>query len=186
MRRGPKPAKSKVAKPRVGGKSSKGEDSRARDLEKRLAEGLEREKATCELLQEKTRALTESLEQQTATGEILRVISSSPTEIQPVFDVIADRAMRLCDADQAIVVTFDGELVHLAALANFDAPGSRRCGACTRGHRITASPVAASSSPAPSCTFRRSLTTRGIHTPSWLTRPVFEAAWVSPCYATER
>src|SRR5262249_40142081 len=97
--------------------------AKVRDLEKRLAESLEREKATCELLQEKTRALTESLEQQTATDEILRVISSSPTEIQPVFDVIADRAMRLCDADQAIVVTFDGELVHLAALANFDAPG---------------------------------------------------------------
>jgi signal transduction histidine kinase len=81
-------------------------------------------------LQEKNRALTEahaqvteSLEQQTATAEILQVISSSPTDIQPVFDTIAERVMRLCDAAQGVVTTFDGEMVHLAALANFDARG---------------------------------------------------------------
>jgi signal transduction histidine kinase len=67
--------------------------------------------------------VTEALDQQTATAEILRVISRSPTDVKPVFDIVADRAVRLCEADQAIVVTFDGELVHLAALANFDAPG---------------------------------------------------------------
>jgi GAF domain-containing protein/CheY-like chemotaxis protein len=67
--------------------------------------------------------LTEALEQQTATSEVLGVISSSPTEVQPVFDTIAERAMRLCDADLGSVYTFDGELVHLAALANFDEHG---------------------------------------------------------------
>ena len=53
-------------------------------------------------LQEKNRAtpiVSESLEQQTATAEILRVISCSPTDIQPVFDAIAARAARLCDAN---------------------------------------------------------------------------------------
>ena len=42
--------------------------------------------------------LKESLEQQTATSEILGVIASSPTEIQPVLDVVAENAAKLCDA----------------------------------------------------------------------------------------
>src|SRR5262249_6303533 len=78
-------------------------------------------------LQEKNRALTdaharvsESLEQQTATSEILRVISSSPTDVQPVFDAIAANAARLCDAVNGLVIRFDGELLHLAAQYNVD------------------------------------------------------------------
>jgi two-component system, NtrC family, sensor kinase len=57
----------------------------------------------------------EALEQQTATSEILRVISQSPTDVQPVFDTIVEAALRLCEATSANVVTFDGELIHLAA-----------------------------------------------------------------------
>src|SRR5215470_9581293 len=63
----------------------------------------------------------EALEQQTATGEILNVISSSPTDVQPVFETIAARAKRLCDARECAVFRFDGELIHLAAQADTDA-----------------------------------------------------------------
>src|SRR5262249_13656179 len=68
-------------------------------------------------LQEKNQALTqahaqvsESLEQQTATAEILKVISRSPTDVQPVFDAIARSATALCEADLSGVYPFDGEL----------------------------------------------------------------------------
>ncbi len=64
------------------------------------------------------RALADAVEQQSATSEILRGITSSPTDHQPVFDTIAERAMRLCDAAVGGVFTFDGELIHMAALAN--------------------------------------------------------------------
>ena len=66
-------------------------------------------------VEERTRALRESLDQQTATAEILRVISQSQTQIQPVFDAIADSGMRLFDAWSVGVYRFDGEFVDVAA-----------------------------------------------------------------------
>ena len=69
-------------------------------------------------LETRNRDLTEALEQQTATSEILRVISQSPTDVQPVFDTIAAAALKLCSASSANVYTFDGELIHLVPLVN--------------------------------------------------------------------
>src|ERR1022692_4620137 len=58
----------------------------------------------------------EALDQQTAISEILRVISSSPTDVQPVLDAIAERAARLCDASSASMYLTDGDtLRHLAS-----------------------------------------------------------------------
>ena len=57
--------------------------------------------------------ITESLEQQTATSEVLRVISSSPSDLQPVFDMIAKSSRQLCHGNFTGVFKFDGELIHL-------------------------------------------------------------------------
>jgi two-component system, NtrC family, sensor kinase len=74
-------------------------------------------------LETRNRDLSETLEQQTATGEILRVISSSPTDVQPVFDTIAQSAMRLCGAGYSVIGRYDGELLHLVAHAHVRAEG---------------------------------------------------------------
>src|SRR5262249_49389398 len=55
----------------------------------------------------------EALDQQTATAEILRVMSSSPTDVQPVFEVVLASGVRLCGASFGGVFRFDGELIHL-------------------------------------------------------------------------
>ena len=93
MGRGPKPAKSKEIKRPVGRKSPKA-NARVRDLEKALAEARERERAT---------------------GEILRIISNSPTDLQPVFDAIVQSAQRLLFAQTSSVCRRLGDEIHLAA-----------------------------------------------------------------------
>jgi GAF domain-containing protein len=79
-----------------------------RDRTAELSESLEQQTAT-------SRELSEALDQKTATAEVLRVISSSPTDVQPTLEAIAGSARRLCDAANAMVFRFDGELIHLAA-----------------------------------------------------------------------
>jgi signal transduction histidine kinase len=61
------------------------------------------------------RELQESLEYQTAISDVLGVISRSPTDVQPVFDSIAQSAVRLCEGEFAFVLRFDGELLRFAA-----------------------------------------------------------------------
>src|SRR6266853_3562204 len=65
-------------------------------------------------LEARNREVTESLDQKTATSEILGVISSSPTDIQPVFDAIMRSAVHLCNGQQGTAWRFDGELMYLA------------------------------------------------------------------------
>jgi signal transduction histidine kinase len=67
-------------------------------------------------LEARNHDLTEALEHQTATSEILRVISSSPTEVQPVFEIIGARAKKLCDAQISVVTRLEGDQIHLSAI----------------------------------------------------------------------
>ena len=98
MERGGKPANVKIeTEARAGKKSGKTDSSADRQFEQRLAEALER---------------------QVATSEILRVISESRTDVQPVFEAIASAALRLFRANLVNVFRFDGKLLHLAVVEN--------------------------------------------------------------------
>ena len=66
--------------------------------------------------QQRTRQLTESLEQQTATSEVLKVISSSPGELQPVFQAMLDNATRICGAKFSLLLLLEGERYRYVAL----------------------------------------------------------------------
>jgi GAF domain-containing protein len=74
-------------------------------------------------LQARNRDLTEALEQQTATGEVLCVIASSPTDIQPVLDVVAENAARVCGANDAVIRLVEGNM--LRSVAHGSLPQSR-------------------------------------------------------------
>jgi len=74
-------------------------------------------------LEDSNRDLTEALEQQTATSEILRVISSSPTDVQPVYEAIVQSGVRLCEGLFGALYRFDGEAISLVAHHNLSAEG---------------------------------------------------------------
>ena len=86
----------------VAGRSKKSEDTEISALKKRLAE---------------------ASEQQAATSEILRTISSSPSDLQPVFEAILSRAIGLCEGNAAVLWRFDGSQLKVAAHKNASAAG---------------------------------------------------------------
>jgi two-component system, NtrC family, sensor kinase len=65
----------------------------------------------------------EALERQTATADILKVIASSPSDVQPVFDVIVERAVHLCGGHMGRVYRYDGDVIQMVAGHGLSVPG---------------------------------------------------------------
>jgi GAF domain-containing protein len=87
-------------------------------------------------LEARNRELTESLEQQTATAEILRVISSSPTDLQPVMGTVAENAARVCGAMDSLICLLEGEGLRIVAVH-----GEHRPRGVAVGTKISATPA---------------------------------------------
>ena len=111
-----KRSKSKTLKPRRRAVKSSVKASRTvAELRQQLAEALQQNSSTASENTHLRREVKELLEQRTSTSEILRVIASSPADIQPMLDTVAENAARLCAANDAQILLVEGDVLRRAA-----------------------------------------------------------------------
>src|SRR6516165_2596019 len=103
----------------AGGKSAKARPHKAATLKRRNASKTAHRRSSTTGKETKVARLTrerdEALEQQRATAEVLKIISTSPTELQPMLEVIVRSAARYCDADDVTIFELEGEDLREAA-----------------------------------------------------------------------
>ena len=85
-------------------------------------------------LSQRTADLTQLSDQQTATSEVLGVISTSPGDLQPVFEAMLEKAVRICDARFGNIFRWDGDVLNL--VANRPAARDPLTRKCAGAHRF--------------------------------------------------